>query len=443
GRSDLYSLGATVFFALSGRPPFEAPGAAGLLAKHVAEPAPSIGSVCDDLPPHLVTLVDACLAKDPGERPASGEWLARELEAARQVAPAVAPALVRIADETDRLAYEGAGYAGLAAVGLWVAGADGIFGMFEAIAGWTAVMVSTGLAGARAIQFGADVRRLTRAGFAESEIRRAIAQPRRDDTGAQSERRRRIKWGALLASGGLLVGYWAGGRDYLTALTGATWLVWPAIVAPFVVLRAGIKDLLTHPGRVQGAWRRLWSGRFGRRVMRALTVGQQGSRSVPVRAEATEVLLRDAIGEEFEALPAGLRRELRELPRLAAQLEAHAAELRERKRELDAALALGGGRLAVPDPADASHEGAPRSIGAGGSGRDLGSLRANVESRLASVVTMLENLRLQLMRLRSGVSAPGDVTRDLNRAQEIGEEIDALLRGSVEEAAAEPERTPV
>ncbi|HEX7120873.1 MAG TPA: serine/threonine-protein kinase, partial [Gemmatimonadaceae bacterium] len=179
GRSDLYSLGATMYFALSGRPPFEAPGAAGLLAKHVAEPAPSIGTVRDDLPPHLVALVDACLAKDPRERPASGEWLARELEAARQVAPAVAPALVRIADETDRLAYEGTGYAGLAAVGLWVAGADGIFGMFEAIAGWTAVMVSTGLAGARAIQFGADVRRLTRAGFAESEIRRAIAQPRR------------------------------------------------------------------------------------------------------------------------------------------------------------------------------------------------------------------------------------------------------------------------
>ena len=69
--SDLYALGALLFFALTGHPPFQ--GAPRDLVKmHLVETAPSVAG----LSPHRVGslmngLVRDCLAKRPGARPAS------------------------------------------------------------------------------------------------------------------------------------------------------------------------------------------------------------------------------------------------------------------------------------------------------------------------------------------------------------------------------------
>lgn len=79
GRSDLYSLGATAFFALTGKPVFQAPSPIALVQKHLNEPPPPLGSVRPDLPPELVKAVDRCLAKDPAQRFATGEELAEAL----------------------------------------------------------------------------------------------------------------------------------------------------------------------------------------------------------------------------------------------------------------------------------------------------------------------------------------------------------------------------
>ncbi|MCH7716043.1 MAG: serine/threonine protein kinase [Gemmatimonadetes bacterium] len=75
-RSDLYSLGVTAFYALTGKLPFDAETVLAVLAMHVNEPAPPIASVRADIPAKLAEAVDRCLMKDPAARFQSGEELA-------------------------------------------------------------------------------------------------------------------------------------------------------------------------------------------------------------------------------------------------------------------------------------------------------------------------------------------------------------------------------
>jgi serine/threonine-protein kinase len=81
GRSDLYSLGATAFFALTGRPLFDGPSPIAVVTKQLNEPPPPLASIRPDLPPELTRAVDRCLAKDPAKRFATGEELAEALVA--------------------------------------------------------------------------------------------------------------------------------------------------------------------------------------------------------------------------------------------------------------------------------------------------------------------------------------------------------------------------
>jgi serine/threonine-protein kinase len=77
-RGDLYSLGAVLFFALAGRPPFEGATVGKLISAHLTQPAPDLLAVRGGLPADLAAVVARCLLKDPGQRFQS----AAELEAA-------------------------------------------------------------------------------------------------------------------------------------------------------------------------------------------------------------------------------------------------------------------------------------------------------------------------------------------------------------------------
>src|SRR5213082_2886861 len=76
-RSDLYSLGATFFYALTGRAPFEGTNLPAILTKHVYETAPLVQTLRPELPAKLAAVVDRLLRKAPAERFQTGDDLAR------------------------------------------------------------------------------------------------------------------------------------------------------------------------------------------------------------------------------------------------------------------------------------------------------------------------------------------------------------------------------
>jgi CHASE2 domain-containing sensor protein len=82
GRSDLFSLGVSLYQLLCGKLPFEGESMAQLMFK-IANDAPTdILSVDTSIPPALVAFLDKALAKNPDERYQTGEEFARELRAA-------------------------------------------------------------------------------------------------------------------------------------------------------------------------------------------------------------------------------------------------------------------------------------------------------------------------------------------------------------------------
>jgi eukaryotic-like serine/threonine-protein kinase len=80
GRSDLYSLGIVAFQMLTGELPFYAPTVAGILMKQITEPAPDLRARRPDAPEDLALAVSRCLEKDPQNRWPSADALRRALE---------------------------------------------------------------------------------------------------------------------------------------------------------------------------------------------------------------------------------------------------------------------------------------------------------------------------------------------------------------------------
>ncbi|MGE0708752.1 MAG: serine/threonine-protein kinase [Planctomycetota bacterium] len=80
-RSDVYALGATLYASLTGAAPFEGDNLMAVIASVLEQAPRPPGQLRPGLDPALERLCLRCLEKDPGQRPASAEALAAELEA--------------------------------------------------------------------------------------------------------------------------------------------------------------------------------------------------------------------------------------------------------------------------------------------------------------------------------------------------------------------------
>jgi hypothetical protein len=127
----------------------------------------------------------------------------------------------------------------------------------------------------------------------------------------------------------------------------------------------------------------------------------------------TEVLLADAARDALRALPDPDRRRLADVERMVTNLEGSATRLRRRLEGLEQAAAK------VGDPA------AP---GRATVARELEAARGETAARLGTAVSALENVRLELLRLRAGLVTADGLTESLDALRTLEARAD-LERG--------------
>src|SRR5438477_589817 len=432
-RSDLYSLGLVGFFALSGTLPFEDEKATEVLAKQVTEPAPPLASVAPGVPRRIAQAIDRCLAKDPGDRPKSGENVAELLGVALEQRRELPVALRVFVKRNARLGGVG-GLIYVFSIPFMMATVASLFGRRGSgdAALWTFVAAVT------VVPFGILVgraRRFLASGFGPEEL--AVAFRAELEQGREE---RVLEYGRgpslyervlrLLGAGGLAI---AGVSGFIL-FGGPVWAA-PGLAQLFgwslsIGLITGFLALVRLQRRIDldtRIWSWLWQGPLGRLMFRIARV-LLPARSLPPPAthRPTELALAMAAEQLFDELPREARRQLRDLPDVVRRLESDAQKMRRRLEELNDALdgtrdeGRGkGGDVAIP----ARHD---RIVS------DLEAEREVVQARLGDAVRALETIRLNLLRLRAGSGSVQNLTTDLGLARTVAQEIGFLLEGRCE-----------
>jgi len=446
GRSDLYALGVVGFYALSGKLPFEASDTAALLAMQITKPAPPLASVAAGIPGRLAQAVDRCLAKDPAERFPTGEALAEAVAETTAVAREI-PAAIRVwmqRGESVRMM-----------IGVWTG--FGLLGLVAPVLGGHMMDVP-----AMVVMFGPGVgyllyraqytRRVLAAGYGLEDIRLALRQRTLeareelafDASGDPPLVGRIIRWGTYgaLAATGVITGailLRSGDWELTSAIK---WLVAWVVGATSTV--AGGLAGLALPGRrvapkdpAKRLQSRLWSGRVGEWFTRIASLGM-ARKALPAASahRPTEIAIVLAASSLFESLPKEVRKGLPDLPAVLRKLEADAQTMRRRVDELNQALAsIGQEGLAGRSAALAQGGEETQAALVGQRDRlreDLTATRDGAARRLATAVAALENLRLDLLRLRAGAGSVDELSANLTAARRLAEEIDAQVAGRIE-----------
>jgi len=437
GRSDLYSLGIVGYYALTGAVPFSG-STAKVLAQQITKPAPSVASVARGVPRALGDAIDKCLSKSTDARFPTGEALA----------DALAPGLARSADIpvplrvfTDRRRNGVA--IGLAA-SLVVAGL-GVMANPEA--SWLLRLGLIGGAAALPALITLNrLRELARHGYGPEDIASALrAKYERvreeflfEYGPMRSTRERLVLTGGrvlLWTSLGLIVvaasGELVGGPSALPSWYAHFLGRWSGLLGTLAVVGLYGGVLATAIG---GRWHRfrtgkgprwakLWHSEFGRWLGRMAATNLH-DREIPLEG-ATELKIAMSAESLFESLPKPLRVLLGDVPAVLRGLQERAHAAREQIAKLDVVLASGAGDART-------HAGEKRDALTG----DVKKARAAAEARLSDLVTALENVRLDLLRLQAGFGSPESITRDLAAAAELGREADRLAAGLSEADAA-------
>ena len=443
-RSDIYGLGATAFYAFSGRLPFEGYTATEILAKQVTETPPPLASLGLSVPRKLAMLIDRCLAKDPANRPASADSLAEQLGVAmeqRRELPAVLRAFVRRNGRMD-----GSGTL-LAAVALLVAsiGVSATVGAMEGFA--TFALGVTLLPVAWAVQ---AARRLTSLGFTRADLGpayRAELENSREERAVEHSGGRapdeRFVFAVFRISASFTVIAVPVQIVFVRSMvalqrTEAVAMALSAVPAVVACLGIAVLSGVLYVGLIQlrrdvdtEFWSRMWMGRIGKLAF-AMARKLRGNQPIgpAMTHRATELSLGMAAEQLFENLPKESRQALGDLPALLHRLQRDAQTLRARYDDLHEVLSEAGIAAATEDYESLRAE------------RDL------VHDKLGDAVGALETIRMNLLRLHAGSATVEGLTTHIGLAVEVSAEVERLIAAQEEVEARlrfprESEPTPV
>jgi len=87
-RSDIYSLGITFYFALTGRVPYEGSSALEIMLKHETDPLPSLQKIKPDIPRSLSRIIEKMTEKKPEKRYQNAVQLLNDLNKVTLASPA-------------------------------------------------------------------------------------------------------------------------------------------------------------------------------------------------------------------------------------------------------------------------------------------------------------------------------------------------------------------
>src|SRR6202011_2526386 len=105
GRSDLYSLGLTAYFAATGQTAVTGESTQKILARQITERIAPIIHLRPDLPPALAHAIDRCVEKDPADRFPTAEALVEEIDAAQLAEPEIPLPIRLFAGELSTLSH--------------------------------------------------------------------------------------------------------------------------------------------------------------------------------------------------------------------------------------------------------------------------------------------------------------------------------------------------
>jgi hypothetical protein len=437
GRSDLYSLGVVGYYALTGAVPFSG-SVSKVLAQHITKPAPPMASLARGTPRSLADAIDKCLAKSPKDRFATGEALADAL-AAGLAKRADLPVPLRVFTDRRRQAAIVAPVAMAASLGL------GLIAN-RSMSGLVGLGVFGGVAVLPILITMNRLRELARHGYGPEDVAAALrSRYERQREEFLFEFGQTPSWRERLVIGGGRAVLYTGLVSVLIVASGELLggpKVIPAWYAHFLGSYTGLLGALSVLGVYGGAisfvigsrWRNLrmgkgprmakfWESRFGKWLGRSAALNIR-NRAIPAD-RPTELKIAISAEALFQSLPKALRESLGDVPAVLRTLQERAHAVREQIDKFDAVLATSSGNS--PGRADAQREALTS---------DVKAARKTAESRLSELVTALETVRLDLLRLQAGVGKPESITQDLAAAAAVGQDADRLIAALGEADAA-------
>lgn len=465
GRSDLYSLGVVAYQMLTGEPPFTGNTTPVLLVKHLSEVPVPVEERRPDTPPMLAAMVMRLLEKDPEHR----------FQSAADFAQVLRSGIVPPASMTPRAA-RGSGAAGTAgaaaALPTWSKGADGVPPVKE----WPAKPMKERQDMLRTYEAREEA---TRAGHAPQATYAPSAEELvRWESGGVSAFRRKLApflfvntlllfisifsnnnflpittiWGIILAY--QYAKLWSDGYDWRDVLRQPKERMFGDVISD---VGESIESTFSAKKREQLRA----EGRTG-----AVLFGSLSPRSPVPAANAAGAVLTAAAFGAHHAIVDGARTTRDEIARLLATLPVAdrtripdvaptAISLVHKVEQLTATLAATDEALslrplsgideeierleAAANPMDANSETRVRRLASLRRERratlEIERRREETISRLDACTLALENMRLDLVRLRTGGSSVQSVTQVAEAAMALARDVDRVV-GAAQEVRA-------